>query len=101
PATMTDPLLIETAVRVFSDTCTHDAIEAAEREGWAPDIWARVAEVGLPWISLEGGSLVDALAVLRVAGRHAAPIPLAGTGVLAGWLLASAGLPTAQRPPAP
>jgi len=95
---MTDPLLIETAERVFSDTCTHDAIEAAEREGWAPDIWARVAEVGLPWISLEGGSLVDALAVLRVAGRHAAPIPLAETGVLAGWLLAASGLAAGEGP---
>lgn len=95
---MTDPLLIETAERVFSDTCTHEAIEAAEREGWAPDIWARVAEVGLPWIDLEGGSLVDALEVLRVAGRHAAPVPLAETGVLAGWLLAESGLPAGEAP---
>jgi len=95
---MTDPLLIETAVRVFSDTCTHEAIEAAERDGWAADIWAQVAEVGLPWIALEGGSLVDALAVLRVAGRYAAPIPLAETGLLAGWLLAASGLPAAEGP---
>src|SRR5262249_47365141 len=46
----------------------------------------------------EGGSLVDALAVLRVAGRHAAPIPLAETGVLAGWLLAASGLPVGDGP---
>lgn len=95
---MTDPLLIEAAERAFSDTCTHEAIEAAEREGWAPDIWARVAEVGLPWIALEGGSLADALEVLRLAGRHAAPIPLAETGVLAGWLLAESGLPAGEAP---
>jgi acyl-CoA dehydrogenase len=30
--------------------------------------------------------------VLRVAGRHAVPLPLAETGVLAGWLLSGAGL---------
>lgn len=95
---MTDPLLIEAAERVFSDTCTHGAIEAAEREGWAPGVWTRVAEVGLPWIALEGGSLVDALEVLRVAGRYAAPVPLAETGVLAGWLLAASGLPVGEAP---
>ena len=35
-----------------------------------------------------GGTLADALAVLRIAGRHAAAVPLAETGVLGGWLLA-------------
>ena len=30
------------------------------------------------------------MAVLGVAGRHAAPIPLAETGLLAGWLLSAA-----------
>ena len=96
---MTDPLLLETAERVLSDTCTHEAIQTAEREGWAPAVWGRVAEVGLPWIGMEeGGSLEDALAVLRVAGRHAAPIPLAETGLLAGWLLAESGLPVGQGP---
>jgi acyl-CoA dehydrogenase len=96
---MTDPLLVEAAERVFADTCTHDAIQAAEQEGWAAGIWARAADVGLPWIALEqGGSLVDALAVLRVAGRHAAPIPLAETGVLAGWLLFESGLRVGEGP---
>jgi acyl-CoA dehydrogenase len=33
-----------------------------------------------------------------VAGRHAAPIPLAETGLLAGWLLASAGLRVGSGP---
>src|SRR4029077_4450400 len=98
-ALVTDPLLIETAGRLFSDTCTHRSIQAAEREGWAPGVWAPVAEVGLPWIAIPeaagggGGALPDALAVLRIAGRYAAPIPLAETGLLAGWLLAGAGLP--------
>jgi acyl-CoA dehydrogenase len=90
---MTDALLMETAERALAATCTHEAIQAAERDGWAPGVWSRLAEVGLPWIALvEGGSLADALAVLRVAGRHGAPVPLAETGLLAGWLLAGAGL---------
>jgi len=96
---MTDALLLEMAERVLAATCTHEAIQAAERDGWAPGVWERVAEVGLPWIALvEGGSLADALAVLRLAGRHAAPIPLAETGLLAGWLLAGAGLEVGEEP---
>jgi acyl-CoA dehydrogenase len=96
---MTDALLLETAERVLAGTCTHEAIRAAERDGWAPGVWERVADVGLPWIALvEGGSLADALAVLRLAGRHAAPIPLAETGLLAGWLLAGAGLEVGEEP---
>jgi len=95
---VTDPLLLETAERVLKDACTHEAIQAAERDGWAPGIWSKLADVGLPWIVREGGGLTDALAVLRVAGRHAAPVPLAETGVLAGWLLAGGGLPAGEGP---
>jgi acyl-CoA dehydrogenase len=96
---MTDALLLETAERVLADTCTHETIQAAERDGWAPGIWRRVAEVGLPAIALEeGGSLADALAVLRVAGAYAAPVPLAETGLLAGWLLEGAGLAVGEEP---
>jgi acyl-CoA dehydrogenase len=96
---VTDAVLLEVADRVFADTCTHEAIQAAERDGWADGVWARIAEVGLHRVALEeGGTLGDALAVLRAAGRHAAPVPLAETGLLAGWLLAGAGLPVADGP---
>jgi acyl-CoA dehydrogenase len=37
-----------------------------------------------------GGTLDDLLTMLRVAGRHAVPLPLAETS-LAAWLLASCG----------
>lgn len=93
-----DSLITETADRLFGELCTHEAIEAAEADGGAPEIWAAFAETGFPWISLpedaggSGGTLLDALEVLRLVGYHAAPIPAAETGVLGGWLLASAGL---------
>ena len=45
-----------------------------------------------------GGTVADGVAVLGVAGRHAAPIPLAETGLLAGWLLSAAGLPVGHGP---
>ncbi|MGD9793067.1 MAG: acyl-CoA dehydrogenase family protein [Acidimicrobiia bacterium] len=93
-----DPLLIETADKAFASSCTHSALQDAERDGWAPAVWGATADIGLQLISVPeenggvGGTLVDALAVLFTAGRHAAPIPLAENGVIAGWLAASAGL---------
>jgi acyl-CoA dehydrogenase len=101
---MTDRLLIESVERAFADVCTFQAVQAAEERGWAADVWAVVGAMGLPWISVpetaggSGGSLCDALSVVQVAGRYAAPIPLAETGVLAGWLLAGADLPVGDGP---
>jgi acyl-CoA dehydrogenase len=101
---MTDSLLVETAERVFSDTATFEVVQAAERDGWAPAVWDAAGSIGLPWIGVPeeaggaGGTLEDAIAVLVVAGRHACPIPLAETGILAGWLLASTGLRVGSEP---
>jgi acyl-CoA dehydrogenase len=99
---MTDSLLTDTVGEIFAAVCTHDALRAAERDGFAAAAWDAVAEAGLPWISVpeevggEGGDLADALAVLRVAGYYGLPLPLAETGVLAGWLLAASGLPVSR-----
>ncbi|WP_395106237.1 acyl-CoA dehydrogenase family protein [Actinomadura sp. SCN-SB] len=101
---MTDPLLIDTADGIMAAACTAEALRGAEHTGFAPGAWAAVAEAGLPWISVpaeaggEGGDLADALAVLRIAGRHGLPLPLAETGVLGGWLLAASGLPVDRVP---
>jgi acyl-CoA dehydrogenase len=69
---------------MLGDTCTYEAVQAAEAEGWSPAIWAAVADAG--YGSLSQLPLLDALAVLTVAGEHAAPVPLA-EAALAGWLL--------------
>jgi acyl-CoA dehydrogenase len=101
---MTDSLLTDTVGEIFAAVCTDDALRAAERDGFAAAAWDAVAEAGLPWISVpeeaggEGGELADALAVLRLAGYHGLPLPLAETGVLAGWLLAASGLPVSRVP---
>jgi acyl-CoA dehydrogenase len=101
---MTDQLLLETAERAFSAVSTFDAVQEAEANRWSPAVWDAIAEMGLPWISVPesaggvGGTLTDAIAVLTVAGRYAAPIPLAETGLLGGWLLSSAGLTLGEGP---
>lgn len=92
-----DPILLDTITRLFGATCSHEVVQAAESEGWAPSVWAPFAETGAPWIGVpeaaggSGGTLADAVGVLRLVGRFAAPVPAAETGVLGGWLAAAAG----------
>jgi acyl-CoA dehydrogenase len=93
-----DPLLISTTERMLAEYSTADVRRRAERDGWQAALWGKVSAAGLQLIGVPperggvGGSLADAVGVLRLAGRHAAPIPLAENGFLAGWLLAEAGL---------
>jgi acyl-CoA dehydrogenase len=99
-----DDLLISTTTKILSETSTFEAVEQAEQEGWAPDVWDALATAGLPWVGIPeqsggvGGTLEDAMAILRVAGAHAAPVPLAETGSLAGWLLSRAALEIGDGP---
>jgi len=96
-------MLIESATRLFSDHVDARLLDAAKRDGWSPELWRIVAEAQLPLVSIAeeaggaGGSLSDLAAVLRIAGRYAAPIPLAESA-LAGWMLASCGLPIGDGP---
>ena len=93
-----DELITQTANRLFSEICGHEAIQNAETVGEAPEIWAAYSETGFPWISIDenlggsGGTLLDALEVLRLVGYYSVPVPAAETGILGGWLLSEAGL---------
>jgi len=99
-----DPLLVSAVEERFGALATAPVLAAAERDGWSPALWAATEEMGLPAISVpeqaggQGGTVADALAVLRVAGRYAVPLPLAETGLLAGWMLAASGLPMPSGP---
>jgi acyl-CoA dehydrogenase len=99
-----DELLTDSAENLFASTCGFDAVQAAEESGWAAEIWEAVAGAGFTRIGLpedrdgSGGSLLDGAEVLRIAGSHAAPIPLAETSTLGGWLLTEAGLPLPDGP---
>jgi acyl-CoA dehydrogenase len=73
-------------------------------EVFSERLWSTLSELGLTRLTLpeaaggSGGSLADAATVLLVAGAAAAPVPLAETDLLAGWLLHTAGLPVPDRP---
>jgi alkylation response protein AidB-like acyl-CoA dehydrogenase len=92
---MADSIITDTATKIFQDLCEADTVNKAEKGEWPTALWDALEESGLPltWVSDEyggaGAELADGFAVLRVAGRFAAPVPLAET-LLAGWLLAEA-----------
>jgi len=99
----TKALLIDAATRVFSDHRTREVSAAAERGVWPQPLWAAVESAGLSAASCTearggaGASFTDLAALLRVAGAHAVPIPLAET-LLAEQVLAAAGLPARSGP---
>jgi len=100
---MTDSIIIDTATRIFADLCEPQTINAAEEGKWPQALWDALEESGLPltWVpdtlGGAGAEIIDGFAVLRVAGRFSAPVPLAET-LLAGWLLAQAGIEAPAGP---
>ena len=98
-----DNIIIDTATRIFQDLCEPNTVNEAEKGVWPKALWDALEESGLPltWVSEElggaGAELADGFAVLRVAGRFAAPVPLAET-LMAGWLLARAGIAVPSGP---
>jgi acyl-CoA dehydrogenase len=90
-------IVAETATRIFADLADPQTLNAAADEAWKAPLWRALTDAGLTfaWVPEEcggaGASLADGFAVIEVAGRFAAPVPLVET-LLAGWLLARAGI---------
>jgi len=90
-------IVAETAARIFADLADPQEINRAKDGAWKEPLWRALADAGLTlaWVPEEqggaGAELADGFAVLDVAGRYAAAVPLAET-LLAGWLLSRAGL---------
>jgi acyl-CoA dehydrogenase len=78
--------------------------EAEEGRHFLDGVWKGIEEIGLPLVSVpeeaggSGGTLEDAGEILRSAGYHATPLPIAETGILAGWILSQAGLDVPAGP---
>src|SRR5882724_2172579 len=98
---VSDNFVADTAARIFADLADPQAINKAQDEAWKAALWQALEENGLTlaWVPEDlggaGAELADGFAVLGVAGRYAAAVPLAET-LLAGWLLARAGLKAPQ-----
>ncbi|MHC1558607.1 acyl-CoA dehydrogenase family protein [Actinomycetospora sp. C-140] len=94
----------DAVVDLLTDRATPEVLEAAERDGWAASVWEPLHAGGFTTVGVPeaaggvGGSVAEACAVLEAAGAAAAPVPLAETGLLAGRLLAAAGLPLPDGP---
>ncbi|MDB5574175.1 MAG: acyl-CoA dehydrogenase-like [Tardiphaga sp.] len=93
----TDNIVAETAEKIFTDLADGQTIIAAKNDSWRGPLWSALSDAGLPlsWVPEEqdgsDASLAEGFSVLSAAGRHAVAVPLAET-MLAGWLLAQAGI---------
>lgn len=91
----TPDLLAQTVDDILSN---HPAAagDNADLAGMADRAWAALAGAGLPLVGVaesaggSGGTVVDAAAILQRSGRFGVPVPLAETGLIAGWALAEA-----------
>ncbi|HEY0181584.1 MAG TPA: acyl-CoA dehydrogenase family protein, partial [Rhodopila sp.] len=96
-------MLRETADRLFQARCDVATQRSADQGTWPAALWAAVEEAGLHRALVPeaaggfGVAVADALSLLKVAGAHAVPLPLAET-MLASWLLAGAGLEIPDGP---
>ena len=100
---MPDEMIVETTSRMLAELCGQAVVEAGEAGTWPADLWQALEESGLTlaWVPEArggpGASLADGFAVARLAAGAAAPVPVAET-LLAGWLLAEAGIASPAGP---
>ena len=98
-----DPLIVDTTDRMLAELCGPEVVTAAEDDKWPAALWEALEESALTraWTPEElggpGTSLADGFAIVRLAGTHAVPAPLAET-LLAGWLASDAGLEAPEGP---
>ena len=101
---MSDTLVAEVAGKLFANLVPPKLVNDAEAGEFPDALWKAVNDAGFPDALAAGAAspgdlagLPDAAAILREAGRHAAPLPLAET-MIARWLLAGAGLKAPEAP---
>jgi acyl-CoA dehydrogenase len=90
-------IVADTAARIFADLADPQTINHAKDASWREPLWRALMDSGLTlaWVPEghggAGASVAEGFEILQVAGRFALPVPL-GETLLAGWLLARAGL---------
>jgi hypothetical protein len=89
---MADTILYDSALRLFAAEVTPAVLSEAEQGVWPGALWRAVDDAGYLDALADGpGTMVEAVTILRAAGHHAAPIPLAET-MLARFLCVAVGL---------
>jgi alkylation response protein AidB-like acyl-CoA dehydrogenase len=100
---VSDNFVAETAARIFADLGDPQDVNRARDDGWKEPLWRALSDAGLTlaWVPEglggAGADLADGFAILGIAGRYAAAVPLAET-LLAGWLLSRAGIAAPAGP---
>jgi acyl-CoA dehydrogenase len=90
-------IVAATTERIFADLADPQTVNRAKNDNWKQPLWQALVDAGLTlaWVPERhggtGAGLTDGFAVLSIAGRFAAGVPLAET-LLAGWLLSRAGI---------
>jgi acyl-CoA dehydrogenase len=101
---VSETLVQEVAAKLFADLVPAKVVNDAEAGRFPTELWRALNDTGFPDALAAGakapgdlGGAPTAAAILREAGRHAAPVPLAET-MLARWLLAGAGIKAPEAP---
>ncbi|WNC17492.1 acyl-CoA dehydrogenase family protein [Brevibacillus brevis] len=102
---MTDltKMLVKSTTKIMKDICTKEFIDEAERGRWAAELWEVLSEAGMLTVAVPeeldgtGGTFAEAYEILRLAGKYAAPIPLAET-YMGNWIMADLGLAATCEP---
>ncbi|PCI44970.1 MAG: hypothetical protein COB51_09435 [Moraxellaceae bacterium] len=82
-AQQTDPLIENTANQIFKQHCSFETTSALEQGQWSESLWQALQQSGLTSIDFpealngSGAQSLDAFNVIRLAGYHAAPTPIA------------------------
>ncbi|MEX1153585.1 acyl-CoA dehydrogenase family protein [Parvibaculum sp.] len=90
-------ILSDSVNGLLAERVTKNLIQSAEDGIWPDVLWNELEANGLTRVLAPeshggaGGTWADAAIVLKAAGRHVTPLPLA-EAVLAHWLLAEAGI---------
>ncbi len=85
---MADSLIVDSAAKIFADSCNKAVLDAAEAGEFPLAAWDAVRANGFHLLALpdSGAGLEELFAVVRAAGRQALPVPLAEALLANRWL---------------
>ena len=86
--------IINSTNKILKKHVSKELVDASEQGRWSQELWEVLVESGLVSVGIAeelggtGGDATDAFAILRLAGKYAAPVPIFET-IISGWLLAA------------